>query len=86
LSDAPVGEPGPGEGLAEGKRRRGRGRGRGRKNDDGTREPMGADPVEAPRAKKEPAVVEEDEENMDMSNWVVPSWNDLIASLYRPER
>jgi ribonuclease E len=82
----PGGEAESSEEPPEGKRRRGRGRGRGRKN-DGTRErPAPGDEAEAPRAKKEPALAEDEEENMDMSNWVVPSWNDLIASLYRPER
>jgi hypothetical protein len=84
-SETPREEAGSEE-PSEGKRRRGRGRGRSKKN-DGTREraDSGA-PSDTPRAKKEPALAEEDEENVDMSNWVVPSWNDLIASLYRPER
>jgi hypothetical protein len=29
---------------------------------------------------------EEDEDIDDLSNWNVPSWAELIASLYRPER
>jgi hypothetical protein len=39
-----------------------------------------------------PAPVDESEaddeiaELGDFSNWNVPSWNELIASLYRPER
>ena len=28
----------------------------------------------------------DDDEVDNLSNWNVPSWNDLIASLYRPER
>lgn len=34
-----------------------------------------------------PAAEEEDDEEVDtLSDWNVPSWNELIASLYRPER
>jgi hypothetical protein len=32
-----------------------------------------------------PARVEEDEDD-NLSDWTVPSWTELIASLYRPER
>ena len=34
------------------------------------------------------AAVEEDdeEETISFANWSVPSWQELIASLYRPER
>jgi hypothetical protein len=32
------------------------------------------------------AAVEDDEPEEDFSDWNVPSWNDLIASLYRPDR
>ena len=28
----------------------------------------------------------DDEEVVNYSNWTVPSWKDLIGSLYRPER
>jgi hypothetical protein len=39
--------------------------------------------------EEEPEVVETDEadeEFDDLSNWTVPSWADLVASMYRPER
>ena len=29
---------------------------------------------------------EDDSEAEDVSEWEVPSWNDLIAGLYRPDR
>ena len=32
------------------------------------------------------AVDDDDEELDDLSNWNVPSWQELIASLYRPDR
>jgi ribonuclease E len=37
-------------------------------------------------AEIEPAVDEDDEEIDDLSNWTVPSWAEIVASLYRPER
>jgi hypothetical protein len=36
-------------------------------------------------ARPAPAA-EDDEPEEDFSDWNVPSWNDLIASLYRPDR
>jgi len=33
-----------------------------------------------------PAIDNDDEPEEDFSDWNVPSWNDLIASLYRPDR
>jgi hypothetical protein len=50
-----------------------------------------APPEEGTAAAETPAQGEEpetdDEEEIDnLSDWNVPSWNDLIASLYRPER
>ncbi len=80
----------PREEEDEGPRRgRGRGRGRGRKP-----EPVAArtdsdedevvsddDDLEQPERQEDT-----DEEITDFRNWTVPSWQDLIASLYRPER
>jgi len=64
--------------------RRGRGRPRQR-----TSKPPLAEAVE----KDEPETIEAavdsdfgDDEPTDLSEWNVPSWQDLIASLYRPER
>ena len=71
------------------RRRRGRGRGRDRrgKEDEVEREET---PEEEPVAEEEeePFAVEEedDEDATDYSDWSVPSWQDLIASLYRPDR
>jgi hypothetical protein len=63
-------------------RRRGRGRRRGDKaavqNDETNAEDLPADaPVAAPEA---------DDSLDDLSNWQAPSWQELIGSLYRPER
>jgi hypothetical protein len=38
-------------------------------------------------AQPSPEPDEDDNEDLsDLSSWDVPSWNELIASLYRPER
>lgn len=66
----------------EGGQRRGRGR---------TRRPA---PSEEESTEDAPAELElevpvddgEADEIPDMSDWDIPSWNDLIASLYRPDR
>jgi hypothetical protein len=29
---------------------------------------------------------DDDEEEISFANWTVPSWQELIAGLYRPER
>jgi hypothetical protein len=48
--------------------------------------------VEEPAAEETPPDAtavepdEDDEEVENLSNWNVPSWQELIASLYRPER
>jgi hypothetical protein len=42
------------------------------------------DQEEAPPSNASPA--EEDDDLDDLSNWQAPSWQELIASLYRPER
>jgi hypothetical protein len=63
---------------------RGRGRGRTKKYEEAEEAPVTVQADEQPR----PADVEEedDEDLGSLSNWVVPSWNELISSLYRPER
>ena len=37
-------------------------------------------------AGEQPEPATGDEEVDDLSNWNVPTWAELIASLYRPER
>lgn len=83
MAEDPAAETGSEETGSRG-RRRGRG-GRGR-----TREPVAA---ETARASTHPAQMEDesreddsDEEIDTLSDWNVPSWFELIASLYRPER
>jgi hypothetical protein len=62
---------------------RGRGRGRKKKEDAlAPGEPKARPKKEVPREDDE----EDAKELSDLSTWVVPSWNDLIASLYRPDR
>lgn len=72
-------------------RRRGRGRGRGRGR------PRAEEPVPEPESAEIPepgdseAVSTTDseldaDEVSDLSGWNVPSWQELISSLYRPER
>ncbi len=69
-----------------------RGRNRGRGGKGGRAEPAPApEPVaEETLAPPEMSAVSEDADSEDLSNltknWNVPSWNELIASLYRPER
>ena len=75
-----------GEEAEERPSRRGRRRGRGRRRTvEEDREESAAPATEEPR---EPELEDdtEIEELGDFSNWNVPSWNELIASLYRPER
>jgi hypothetical protein len=72
----------------ESSRRRGRGRPRRRRSSmEEATESLVAPELEEetePEATPEP---ESDEDEPDtLSDWNVPSWNDLIASLYRPER
>jgi hypothetical protein len=77
-------EPAP-----ERSRRRGRGRSRSRK---AVAEEEMSEPAEETEEQQEeepapqPAAVEEDEEDDDMSGWSIPSWQELISSLYRPDR
>jgi ribonuclease E len=79
-----------------GRRRRSRSRGRKRPAEAAAPSEAPAEPVEeAPDDvedgdvlldKPEVAPAEEEEELEDLSNLNVPSWNELIASLYRPDR
>ena len=88
------GDETPRRGRGERGRRRGRGRVR-------TEEPAGepkqtpeplavADDDIAPSTEVDVEVPEADNEDLDevdtLSDWNVPSWNELIASLYRPDR
>jgi len=67
--------------------RRKRGRGRGRKKPVVVEksEPV-EDAADEDLEQPEPQDEETDEEMTNFSNWSVPSWQELIASLYRPER
>jgi ribonuclease E len=66
-----------------GKRRRRR-RSRRKKKGDAAPESAGEDAAEVAAA---PATEDDDEPVEDLGrNWNVPSWDDLIGSLYRPER
>lgn len=81
VAQAPAGNDRPDSEGEETPARRGRRRSR-------VRKPEVLD-APAPMEPEEPATIapiEEDDENLDLSTWDVPSWNDLIASLYRPER
>jgi len=50
-------------------------------------EPSEDDVVDEDVERIRPAAAQEDDEpEEDFSDWNVPSWNDLIASLYRPDR
>jgi len=66
----------------------GRGRGRrkkGRPSRESTDQPAETD-IAPEAASQESEADDEIEDLGDFSNWSVPSWNELIASLYRPER
>jgi hypothetical protein len=83
--------PSEGEKAAPGSdrpKRRGRGRGR-QKPVEAVKTGRLATPKQEPGAEVVAAEGAEDAELEDvrsLSNWNVPSWNELIASLYRPER
>jgi hypothetical protein len=64
-------------------RKEGRRRGRGRRRRDSEAEETEAPPAQAGAAEEEDDRLEEVD---TLSDWSVPSWNELIASLYRPER
>ncbi len=79
------------EGTAEERKRRRRGRGRKRRDREESPAAVadGSESVEEPMV--EAASVEDEDANDggevdDLSNWNAPSWNDLIDSLYRPDR
>ena len=63
--------------------RRGRGRGQGRKSKENTVAGEVAAPAGEPAAPAD-ELDSDAEELRSLSNWDVPSWNELIASLYRP--
>ena len=63
-------------------RRRGRGRGRPRSREEEVHQAEEAAAV--PEPLPEPDA--DDSDVSDLSNWTVPSWQELIGSLYRPER
>jgi hypothetical protein len=84
---------------AEPDRRGERGRGRGKRRDD--EEPRRPSPVRQERQERQeplPQYAEESpteaspgrahvpDDDTDFSDWNVPSWQDLISALYRPER
>jgi hypothetical protein len=87
--EVPAGEGAPaGEGPEERKRRR-RGRGRKTRHDREGPQAGAEDDVEEPKAEEVPAEEPEEDDGGevdDLSNWNAPSWNDLIDSLYRPDR
>jgi hypothetical protein len=74
--DEPAGE------RLETERRRGRGRSRSKSPDAESAEATPSDVAEGVAEEAD----EKDEELDNLSDWNVPSWNELIASLYRPER
>jgi hypothetical protein len=70
---------------AESGRRRGRGRSRTRTKQAKAQKPAGEDD-EARVVEGSEESEGRDEELDNLSDWNVPSWTELIASLYRPER
>jgi hypothetical protein len=86
--------PGQEEEHSRGRRRRG-GRGGKRRQDEDRPEGKGRrgrDVAPKPKAeiveeKATQTVEEDDADDMeDLTNWTVPSWQELISSLYRPDR
>jgi hypothetical protein len=82
-----------GESSEEPTPRRGRRRGRTRKGERESEPTVTEEAAETVEEEEEvvseepPRVEEDDDEEVDdLSNWNVPSWQELIASLYRPER
>jgi hypothetical protein len=67
-----------------------RGRGRGRQKKAVTAEPVKKTATDEETGDKVSVPADAEAEELDdvrsLSNWNVPSWNELIASLYRPER
>jgi hypothetical protein len=70
--------------------RKRRGRGRGRQQRAGGAKPKERTATEEDTSAKIETPQESEEAELDdvrsLSNWNVPSWNELIASLYRPDR
>jgi hypothetical protein len=69
--------PRPPEWSDESERQRSTGRNR--------RKRSGDDAADSPQVEEAAGDEEDEAEVDDFSNWSVPSWNELIASLYRPE-
>jgi hypothetical protein len=69
-------------------RRRGRGRARRKKEDDEPAAPLAVmDEDSAPTGETIQAADDEAEDDTDdISGWTIPSWQELIDSLYRPDR
>jgi hypothetical protein len=69
-------------------RRRGRGRSRRKKEvADNSEKPVAVEEESEP-TQKSPQTADEDadDDGNDMSGWSIPSWQELIDSLYRPDR
>jgi hypothetical protein len=88
-TDLPAEGP-PVEGTAAARKSKGatrRGRGRKRRRDEPAEANSSWTGDEAGAPEVSPFVAEaEADESEDAYNWDVPSWNELIGSLYRPER
>src|SRR5438132_9266723 len=89
-SDADVDSPSARETTGKPTDRPKRGRGRGRqkaaKAVNADREPAAKQEIGKEVAVSQGAEDAELDDVRSLSNWNVPSWNELIASLYRPER
>jgi ribonuclease E len=81
---APASRPGREE-EEPSRRRRGRGRGRGRRDErELAEEPAGDEEV---ASQKPPVEEDDDDEPIEtFADWNVPSWPEIVASLYRPDR
>jgi hypothetical protein len=76
-------------GEGESSRRRGRGRGRARTKQGKAQRSSDEPTADEEQGQTENRAAEDegkDEELDNLSDWNVPSWTELIASLYRPER
>jgi len=88
-AEGPPSEP-QGEAAGEERPRRRRGRGRRRGSAPNAEAPPRAEAL--PRVSAEPETIEmedmippsDEEADQDLSGWNVPTWQELIASLYRP--
>ena len=68
-------------------RSRGRGRGKPRAAREETAEPVErAETTDEEVTVVEPEELDKEDEPERLSDWNVPSWTDLIESLYRPDR